>query len=80
LPDGTITWVQFVDGLYSFNKAHPNYWLLVAVGVRGFANTLADIYSSVFISPSMYARADTLEEAYAIIKERRAQRDASPDD
>jgi hypothetical protein len=60
--------------------SHPNYWLLVAVGARGFTNTLADIYSSVFISPSRYARADTLEEAYAIIKERRAQRDASPDD
>jgi hypothetical protein len=78
MPEGLISRFPQMKGAPYIS--HPNYWLVVVIVAPGFAYALADIYSSVFLSPSRYARADTPEEAYAIIEERRAQRDASPDD
>lgn len=55
--------------------SRPNFRFGVIVGASGFAETLLNIYARVFMSKSRYTVANTLEEAYAAIKEHRGEAD-----
>lgn len=69
VPDHLIA--NFSRIFQSSGSSHPNTGMTVLVGVGGFAQILADLFSKFF---ARLPTASTLEEAHAIIADERTHR------
>jgi hypothetical protein len=63
---------QFPKMQASRHPNHPNHGFIVLVGLHGLPEMILDVYSKLFMSRERFARAGSIEEAYAILHARRA--------